>query len=118
MQFTELSPESRCTVTIVVFVEIKDSKKNVIGMTILAQVIKNRLGPPLRKAEFPLYFESGVDDEGRALLNENSAAGLTIGILNATDPNPDDEFTYAISSQTMDGTSINYFILLIHGKTS
>ena len=41
-----------------------DPKKNVIGMTILAQVIKNRLGPPLRKAEFPLYFESGVDDEG------------------------------------------------------
>ena len=44
--------------------QIKDSKKNVIGMTILAQVIKNRLGPPLRKAEFPLYFESGIDDEG------------------------------------------------------
>ncbi len=44
--------------------QIKDSKKNTIGMTILAQVIKNRLGPPLRKAEFPLYFESGVDDEG------------------------------------------------------
>jgi len=44
--------------------QIKDSKKNVIGMTILAQVIKNRLGPPLRKAEFPLYFESGVDDDG------------------------------------------------------
>ena len=44
--------------------QIKDSKKNVIGMTILSQVIKNRLGPPLRKAEFPLYFESGIDDEG------------------------------------------------------
>ena len=44
--------------------QIKDSKKNVIGMTILAQVVKNRLGPPLRKAEFPLYFESGVDDDG------------------------------------------------------
>ena len=44
--------------------QIKDNKKNVIGMTILAQVIKNRLGPPLRKAEFPLYFESGIDDEG------------------------------------------------------
>ena len=44
--------------------QIKDSKKNVIGMTILAQVIKNRLGPPLRKAEFPLYFASGVDDDG------------------------------------------------------
>ena len=36
----------------------------------------------------------GVDDEGRALLNENSAAGITIGILNATDPNPDDEVSY------------------------
>ena len=44
--------------------QIKDTKKNVIGMTILAQVVKNRLGPPLRKAEFPLYFESGVDDDG------------------------------------------------------
>ena len=44
--------------------QIKDAKKNVIGMTILAQVIKNRLGPPLRKAEFPLYFESGIDDVG------------------------------------------------------
>ena len=44
--------------------QIKDSKKNVIGMTILAQVVKNRLGPPLRKAEFPLYFETGIDDEG------------------------------------------------------
>ena len=44
--------------------QIKDSKGNVIGMTILAQVIKNRLGPPLRQAEFPLYFESGIDDTG------------------------------------------------------
>ena len=44
--------------------QIKDAKKNVIGMTILSQVIKNRLGPPLRKAEFPLYFESGIDDVG------------------------------------------------------
>ena len=52
-----------------------------------------------------------VDDEGRALLNENSAAGITIGILNATDPNPDDEVSYAIASQLMDNTSINYFVL-------
>ena len=37
-----------------------------------------------------------VDAEGRALLNENSAAGITIGILNATDPNPDDEVSYVI----------------------
>ena len=44
--------------------QIKDAKNNVIGMTILAQVVKNRLGPPLRSCEFPLYFESGIDDVG------------------------------------------------------
>jgi len=43
---------------------ITDTKKNVLGMTIQAQVVKNRLGPPLRHAEFPLYFESGIDDVG------------------------------------------------------
>ena len=52
-----------------------------------------------------------VDEEGRGQLEENSAAGLTIGTLNATDPNPDDEFTYSISSQKMDNTAINYFVL-------
>ena len=44
--------------------QIKDKKNHVIGMTILAQVVKNRLGPPLRSCEFPLYFESGIDDVG------------------------------------------------------
>ena len=29
-----------------------------------AQVIKNRLGPPMRVAEFPLYFDTGIDDYG------------------------------------------------------
>jgi hypothetical protein len=29
-----------------------------------AQVIKNRLGPPMRHADFELYFESGIDDDG------------------------------------------------------
>ncbi|MDP6168505.1 MAG: cadherin repeat domain-containing protein, partial [Candidatus Marinimicrobia bacterium] len=51
----------------------------------------------------------GDDEEGQ--LKENSAPGLTIGTLNATDPNPDDEFTYSISSQKMDGTAVNYFVL-------
>ncbi|MBC8421782.1 MAG: hypothetical protein H8E03_00020, partial [Pelagibacteraceae bacterium] len=43
---------------------ITDTKKNVLGMTIMAQIVKNRLGPPLRHAEFNLYFESGIDDIG------------------------------------------------------
>jgi recombination protein RecA len=44
--------------------QIKDTKKNTIGIKIRAQIIKNRLGPPLRSAEFPLYFDKGIDDYG------------------------------------------------------
>ena len=44
--------------------QIKDTAKNVLGMKCRAQIIKNRLGPPLRHADFNLYFESGIDDMG------------------------------------------------------
>ena len=44
--------------------QIKDGNKNTIGIKIKGQVIKNRLGPPMRTAEFPLYFDSGIDDYG------------------------------------------------------
>ena len=40
------------------------AKNDVIGMKCRAQIIKNRLGPPLRHADFNLYFDSGIDDEG------------------------------------------------------
>ena len=44
--------------------QIKDKKNNTIGMKMKAQVIKNRLGPPMRHADFELYFETGIDDFG------------------------------------------------------
>jgi recombination protein RecA len=44
--------------------QIKDTGKNVLGMKCRAQIIKNRLGPPLRHADFNLYFDSGIDDKG------------------------------------------------------
>ena len=44
--------------------QIKDKKNNTIGMKMRAQVIKNRLGPPMRHADFELYFETGIDDFG------------------------------------------------------
>ena len=44
--------------------QIKDTKKDTIGIKIKAQVIKNRLGPPLRSAVFPLFFDKGIDDFG------------------------------------------------------
>ena len=42
--------------------QIKDGSKNTIGIKIKGQVIKNRLGPPMRMAEFPLYFDTGIAD--------------------------------------------------------
>ena len=35
---------------------------NVIGVTIKAKIIKNRIGPPHREAEFDVYFDRGIDD--------------------------------------------------------
>ena len=45
-------------------------------------------------------------DDGKGQLPENSASGLTMGILNATDDNPDDEASYEIDKQTIDGAEI------------
>ena len=39
-------------------------KDQVIGIKTKAQVVKNRMGPPLRTAEFNILFDSGVDDYG------------------------------------------------------
>lgn len=42
--------------------KIKDKDGNVIGVSVKANVIKNRLGPPHREAEFDVYFNRGMDD--------------------------------------------------------
>lgn len=38
--------------------------KETIGVKIKAQVTKSRLGPPLRIAEFDIYFDRGIDEFG------------------------------------------------------
>jgi hypothetical protein len=44
---------------------IKDSKKEkVLGIKVRAQVIKNRMGPPLRAADFDILFDRGIDNYG------------------------------------------------------
>ncbi|RPH02944.1 MAG: cadherin repeat domain-containing protein [bacterium TMED46] len=50
-----------------------------------------------------------ADDKAR--LPENSATGVTIGRLNATDDNPDDEFTFQIKSQKVDGSNVDHFVI-------
>ena len=39
-------------------------KDEILGMTTRAQVIKNRMGPPLRSIDYDIYFDSGIDDFG------------------------------------------------------
>ena len=36
--------------------------EQIIGVQTEAQVIKNRMGPPFKKAVFDIYFSSGIDD--------------------------------------------------------
>ena len=38
--------------------------EQVIGIKTRAKIVKNRMGPPLREAEFHILFESGIDDYG------------------------------------------------------
>jgi recombination protein RecA len=42
--------------------KISNSAGDVIGVKVKANVIKNRLGPPHRTAEFQIYFNRGIDD--------------------------------------------------------
>ena len=42
--------------------KIANKDKEVIGVSVKASVIKNRLGPPYRTAEFNVYFDRGIDD--------------------------------------------------------
>jgi recombination protein RecA len=42
--------------------KLSNNDGDVIGVKVKANVIKNRLGPPHRTAEFDIYFDRGIDD--------------------------------------------------------
>lgn len=42
--------------------KISDKAGNVIGVKVKATLVKNRIGPPHRVAEFEIYFNRGIDD--------------------------------------------------------
>ena len=64
--------------------------------------------PPEGSLDWAIDYD---ETSGNGKLKENSASGLTIGSLSATDPNPDDEFTYGIDSQKMNDVNVNYFVI-------
>ena len=45
----------------------------IVGIKVRAQVVKNRMGPPLRHADFEIYFDRGIDNYGSwlTLMKEN-----------------------------------------------
>ena len=45
-----------------------------VGMKVRCQVVKNRMGPPLRAADFEIYFDRGIDNYGSWLkvMKENN----------------------------------------------
>jgi RecA/RadA recombinase len=45
-----------------------DKPEAVVGITTRAQVVKNRMGPPLRSVDYDIYFDSGIDNYGSWLL--------------------------------------------------
>ena len=42
----------------------KDGVDQVIGIKTRVQVVKNRMGPPLKSIDYDIYFESGIDNYG------------------------------------------------------
>ena len=42
----------------------KDGVDQAIGIKTRCQVVKNRMGPPLKTVDYDIYFESGIDDFG------------------------------------------------------
>jgi len=47
-------------------IKAKDAKgvEQIIGIKTRAQVIKNRMGPPLKSIDYDIYYESGIDNYG------------------------------------------------------
>lgn len=39
-------------------------KEKVVGISVRATIVKNRLGPPLRSADFDILFDRGIDNYG------------------------------------------------------
>tara|TARA_B100000900_G_scaffold336507_1_gene298249 strand:- start:30 stop:1385 length:1356 start_codon:yes stop_codon:yes gene_type:complete len=61
------------------------------------------------------WLIDAIDNKGQ--LDENSASNLSIGVLNATDPNPDDEVSYILDKQTIDGQDVNLFKIVVEDST-
>lgn len=76
--------------------KINNSAGDVIGVKVKANVIKNRLGPPHRTAEFQIYFDRGVDDTGSWLnvMKENKLVKQAGAWYTYVDPSTGEEIKF------------------------
>lgn len=76
--------------------KISNSEGDVIGVKVKAAVIKNRLGPPHRIAQFDIYFNRGIDDAGSWLdiLKENKLIKQTGAWYTFDDPTTGEEVKF------------------------
>ena len=55
-------------------IKVKESGGDrIVGIKVRAQVVKNRMGPPLRSADFDIFFDRGIDNYGAwlAMMKDN-----------------------------------------------
>jgi len=51
----------------------ENGNERIVGIKVRCQVVKNRMGPPLRSADFDIFFDRGIDNYGAwlAVMKEN-----------------------------------------------
>ena len=52
----------------------KNGNEQIVGIKVRCQVVKNRMGPPLRSADFDIFFDRGIDNYGAwlGMMKENA----------------------------------------------
>ena len=74
----------------------KNGKDQVVGIKTRCQVIKNRMGPPLKTVDYDIYFDSGIDDYGSWLqiLKDNKLVTSAGAWYTYTDPETKKEIKF------------------------
>ncbi len=51
----------------------ENGNERIVGIKVRCQVVKNRMGPPLRSADFDIFFDRGIDNYGAwlGMMKEN-----------------------------------------------